>query len=84
MMRTEAPKDRVGRGVVNLARTTPELPIKPVSIPIRCPCRIRGICTVRPGDLAPDDPDLGTADLLLRPVNVCDLLAEVEAIVKSG
>lgn len=26
MMRTEAPKDREGRGVVNLARTTPEFP----------------------------------------------------------
>lgn len=26
MMRTEAPKERAGRGLVNLARTTPELP----------------------------------------------------------
>lgn len=26
MTRTEAPKDLVGRGEVNLARTTPELP----------------------------------------------------------
>jgi len=28
MMRTEAPKDLEGRGFVNLARTTPELPRK--------------------------------------------------------
>lgn len=27
MMRTEAPKDLEGRGVVNFARTTPELPV---------------------------------------------------------
>lgn len=27
MMRTEAPKDLVGRGEENLARTTPELPV---------------------------------------------------------
>lgn len=26
MMRTEAPNEREGRGLVNLARTTPELP----------------------------------------------------------
>jgi hypothetical protein len=26
IMRTEAPKERAGRGVENLARTTPELP----------------------------------------------------------
>lgn len=28
MTRTEAPKDFVGRGEENLARTTPELPVK--------------------------------------------------------
>ncbi len=28
MMRTEAPKDLAGRGFVNFARTTPELPTK--------------------------------------------------------
>jgi len=33
---------------------------------------------VRAGDLAPDDADLGTADLLLSLVDVGDLLAEVE------
>lgn len=33
MMRTEAPKDRAGRGVVNLARTTPELPCGRVTLP---------------------------------------------------
>lgn len=34
---------------------------------------------MRAGDLAPDDADLGTADLLLGLVDVGDLLAEVEA-----
>lgn len=38
---------------------------------------------VRAGDLAPDDADLGAADLLGATVNVGDLLAEVEA-VSSG
>ena len=32
MTRTEAPKDLVGRGEVNLARTTPELPEVRVSL----------------------------------------------------
>lgn len=31
-----------------------------------------------PGDLAPDNPDLGAADLLLAPVDESNLLAEVE------
>ena len=35
--------------------------------------------TVCPPDLAPDAPDLAASDLLLRPVNVHDLLSEVEA-----
>lgn len=35
---------------------------------------------MRPGDLAPDDADLGAADLLLAPVDVRDLLAKVEAV----
>jgi hypothetical protein len=34
--------------------------------------------SVRTGDLAPDDADLGTADLLLATVDESDLLAEVE------
>jgi len=33
---------------------------------------------MRPRDLAPDDPYLRAPDLLLAPVNVCDLLAAVE------
>ena len=33
MMRTDAPKDRAGRGLVNLARTTPELPCGLVTLP---------------------------------------------------
>jgi hypothetical protein len=32
------------------------------------------------GNLAPDDSDLSAPDLLLCLVDVCDLLAEVEAI----
>lgn len=35
---------------------------------------------MRAGDLAPDDADLGTADLLLAPVDESNLLSEVEAI----
>lgn len=34
MMRTEAPKDLAGRGLANLARTTPELPRTPSANPI--------------------------------------------------
>lgn len=34
---------------------------------------------MRAGDLAPDDPDLGSADLLVGAVDVGNLLAEVEA-----
>jgi len=34
---------------------------------------------VRAGDLAPDHPDVGAADLTLGPVNESDLLAQVEA-----
>lgn len=34
-----------------------------------------------PGDLAPDDPDLGSPLLSLSLVDVCDLLAQVEAVV---
>jgi hypothetical protein len=37
---------------------------------------------VRAGDLAPDYADLGTADLLLAPVDESNLLSEVEAIVR--
>jgi hypothetical protein len=33
---------------------------------------------VRAGDLAPDDPDVGTTDLALGPVDESDLLSEVE------
>lgn len=34
--------------------------------------------TVRPGDLAPDDADLGSPDFLLGAVDVGDLLSGVE------
>lgn len=37
--------------------------------------------TVRPGDLAPDHADLGSSDLLLALVDICDLLAKVEASI---
>lgn len=33
---------------------------------------------MRPGDLAPDHADLGSSDLLLALVDICDLLAKVE------
>ena len=80
-MRTEAPKDLAGRGFVNFARTTPELPAEILSAMNLPPCT--GECfghTVGTGDLAPDHTDLSTANLLLSPVNVRDLLAEIEAI----
>jgi hypothetical protein len=81
MTRTEAPKDFVGRGEVNLARTTPELPNR--SLLDDC-CRHVSqignfVLTVWPGNLAPDNANLGAADLLLSAVDVGDLLAEVEA-----
>lgn len=80
MTRTEAPKDLLGRGWRNLARTTPELPADRMSAPpmlnvIVC----RAMHTVRAGNLAPDNPDPAAANLLLRLVDVGDLLAEVEA-----
>lgn len=40
----------------------------------------RSVFTVRAGDLAPDDADLGATDLLGGLVDVGDLLAEVEAV----
>lgn len=33
---------------------------------------------MRPGDLAPDHPNVGATDLTLGPVNESDLLAQVE------
>jgi hypothetical protein len=49
-----------------------------------CSCRRstgRILFTVWSGDLAPDHADLGTADLLLAPVDESNLLAEIEAIM---
>lgn len=37
--------------------------------------------TMWPGDLAPDDTDLGAPDLLLTPVDVGNSLAKVEAVI---
>lgn len=53
------------------------------------PQRYRGlrvVYTVGAGDLAPDDAELGSANLLLGLVDVGDLLAKVEAVssVSSG
>lgn len=75
MTRTVAPKDLGGRLERNLARTTPELPeyIRERLRSVDC-CRH----TVRPGDLAPDHPNVGATDLTLGPVNESDLLAQVE------
>lgn len=44
------------------------------------------VYTVGAGDLAPDDAELGSANLLLGLVDVGDLLAKVEAVssVSSG
>lgn len=86
MTRTEAPKDLVGRGLTNLARTTPELPVEIQSaitsfFPRSEPSSAREYRTVRPGDAAPDHAVLGSADLLLSLVDVGDALAEVEAVV---
>lgn len=81
MMRTEAPKDLEGRGVANLARTTPELPVKSSQHSTFYPGRWeKRIITVRPGNLAPDHADLGAADLLLAAVDIGDALAKVEAV----
>lgn len=79
MTRTEAPKDLVGRGEVNLARTTPELPKQKSQYGNSMLVRRNGF-TVRSGDLAPDHTDLGSADLLLASVDESDLLAKVEAV----
>lgn len=54
----------------------PSLQVSSHHIPPRvCGCARR---TVRPGDLAPDDTDLGAADLLLATVDVGNALAVVE------
>lgn len=76
MTRTVAPKDLGGRLERNLARTTPELPeYVRQFVKNRRSCRRH---TVRPGDLAPDHPNVGATDLTLSPVNESDLLAQVE------
>lgn len=84
MTRTEAPKDLAGRGLENLARTTPELPGRRVRITVGLKRIFQSIVcgskhTVRAGDLAPDHADLGATDLLGTAVNESDTLAEVEA-----
>ena len=81
MMRTDAPKDLEGRGFVNLARTTPELPVRGGQfLPLRFE-RSHQRHTVWPRHLAPDHADLGSTDLLLAPIDISDLLAEIEAVV---
>lgn len=81
MMRTVAPKERGGRLLRNWARTTPELPV----LCIRHGPLVGRLCasnhTVWPGDLAPDDSDLGAADLLRGAVDEGNLLSEVEAVL---
>lgn len=79
MTRTVAPNERGGRLLRNWALTTPELP--DVLLEVRLAAEWASGHTVRPGDLAPDDTDLGTADLLGCAVDESDLLAEVEAVV---
>lgn len=46
MMRTEAPKDLAGRGFVNFARTTPELPAN-VSLAQRAGTDMMAVCAYR-------------------------------------
>lgn len=41
------------------------------------------ILTMRSGNLAPDYPDLSSPLLCVAPVNISDLLAEVEAAMTS-
>lgn len=63
----------------NLARTTPELPVAEHIVRFEHTIkRTDPSHTVRAGDLAPDHPDVGAADLTLGPVNESDLLAQVE------
>lgn len=79
MIRTDAPKDLEGRGLANFARTTPELPgnafVSCWLLPVWKSSGWFVIFTMRPCDLAPDHPDLGSTLLLLAPVDVGDLLA---------
>jgi len=60
------------------ARTAPLLPDHHQ---YACSLSMTMLCknTVCPPDLAPDAPNLAASDLLLRSVNVHDLLSEVEA-----
>lgn len=87
MMRTEAPNEREGRGLENLARTTPELPRSRSSV-LRCLSMVSRFGeaqrTVRAGDLAPDHANLGSTDLLLGLVDERNLLAKVEAVSLSA
>ena len=64
MTRTVAPNDLGGRLLRNCALTTPELPVMESQIGPAAAYRVREMCTVCAGDLAPDDSDLGAADLL--------------------
>lgn len=78
MTRTVAPNERGGRLLRNWALTTPELP--DVSLDVLLVASWAESHTVRPGDLAPDDTDLGATDLLGCAVDESDLLSEVEAV----
>jgi hypothetical protein len=81
MMRTEAPKDLAGRGLVNFARTTPELPAEQQSAkPIPYAVSSSLVPTMWPCHLAPDNADLGAAHLLLALIDIGNPLAEVEAV----
>ena len=81
MMRTDAPKDLEGSGFVNFARTTPELPEwLLVSAMAGLSNRFRRKHTMWSRHLAPNNANLGSADLLLAPIDVCDSLAKVESV----
>lgn len=84
MMRTEAPNDLEGRGLVNFARTTPELPVKGRVSRGSSTRNGANVSTMWSRNLAPDHPDLAASNLLLSPVDICYLLAKVEAAPVSS
>lgn len=53
--------------------------VRLLQTPSRRRIKVSGEFTMWPGDLAPDDADLGSTDFLLSAVDVGNLLAQVEA-----
>jgi len=82
MTLTDAPKDFGGRLRLNCARTTPELPLPTLLAAFSFPTLFQQL-TMWAGDLAPDNSNLRSSDLLAGTVNEGDLLSEVEAAKTS-